>query len=237
MIQNVDRPSGKIYVIGDIHGCVDELRVLLGALNFSLDDYIIFIGDYIDRGPHSREVVEEVIELGKSYKVFPLKGNHEDMIVNFLGYRGRFGGSWLKNGGEETLRSYGITDSYDPDRVLSSMPESHLKFYRELIPGLTIDNWLFVHAGIDPLKDLKSQRAKDLFWIRENFINNIHKLDYTVVFGHTPYQDVFIQKPYKIGIDTGLVYGNKLTCIELTENKVFQVPLGSKSVAERHYDP
>lgn len=233
MIRTIDRPLGKLYVIGDIHGCVDELRILLRVLKFSSDDYIIFIGDYIDRGLRSREVVDEVIELSKSYQVFSLKGNHEDMIVNFLGYRGRFGGSWLKNGGEETLRSYGIVDSFDPERVFSSLPDEHIKFYRELIPGIRVDNYLFVHAGIDPLKSLEDQRAKDLFWIRENFLNNIHKLGLTVVFGHTPYQDVFVQRPFKIGIDTGLVYGNKLSCIELVEGKVFQVTSGEKKVSEK----
>lgn len=233
MIKKVDRISGKVYAIGDIHGCVDELRILLNHVEFHKDDLIVFIGDYVDRGLNSREVVEEIVQLSRSYTILPLKGNHEDMLVNFLGFRGRFGGAWLKNGGEETLRSYGVTDSMDPERAFSSLPESHIKFFRELVPGVIIDKWLFVHAGIDPLKPLEAQRAKDLFWIRENFLNNIHKLDYTVVFGHTPYQDVLVQKPYKIGIDTGLVYGNKLTCIELTEGKTFQVSKGKTEAIER----
>ena len=80
-----------------------------------------------------------------------------------------------------------------------------------------------MHAGLNPLRDLTAQNDNDVYWIRDEFLNNVHSFMKTVVFGHTPHQEIFIDMPFKIGIDTGLVFGNKLTCLELKSGLVFQV--------------
>jgi serine/threonine protein phosphatase 1 len=87
-----------------------------------------------------------------------------------------------------------------------------------------------VHAGVNPIKPLQRQNAEELLWIRQEFIHNLHPFPYTVIFGHTPQREVLFHLPYKIGIDTGLVYGGKLSCLEVVEKELFQVSKGSTRV-------
>lgn len=226
--------AGRLFVVGDLHGCALESAVLLEHLQaqeqLSADDLIVFVGDYIDRGPDSRGVVDLMLAIRETYPhtIF-LKGNHEDMLLSFLGFDGVMGSSYLYNGGAFTLRSYEVS-SDDPEVCLAQMPENHLEFFKALERYVIIEDFIVVHAGLNPLRDLTSQLDEDLFWIRDEFIANIHYFDKTVVFGHTPYQDVMFHRPYKIGIDTGLVYGNKLSCIELTGGTLYQVDNGQRKV-------
>jgi serine/threonine protein phosphatase 1 len=222
--------DGRVLVVGDIHGCVDELNVLLDAVNPSSDDTVVFLGDYIDRGPYSREVVDRVLRLRQEGPrcVF-LKGNHEDMFLGFLGLGGRYGQAFVMNGGGATLRSYGLEGQEGP-KVAHSLPPEHKQFYLDLKSHFAHGAYLCVHAGVHPLRSLAQQDEEDLLWIREEFIRNRHLLPYTVLFGHTPQREVLIDLPYKIGLDTGLVYSNKLSCLELRDGQLIQVRRRDKSV-------
>lgn len=230
--------NGKLYVIGDIHGCVSELVTLLGHLTsscgFTSSDQLIFIGDYIDRGTSSREVIETLVAFQKRFpSTLYLKGNHEEMMLQYLGItQGRGGGVFLRNGGTQTFKSYGIADNASAQEAIALLPPEHVAFLTSLERYIITDRFVFVHAGLHPLKDLLLQEDDDIYWIRQEFIRNSHRFGKTVVFGHTPFQEVFLNPPYKIGVDTGLVYGNKLTMIELTTGKTFSVRANSTKVVE-----
>jgi serine/threonine protein phosphatase 1 len=222
------------YVIGDIHGCVDELRRLVAALPLRSGDSLIFLGDYIDRGPDSAGVVAYLIALQSELRevsfVF-LRGNHEDMLLSYLGLAGQHGDMFLINGGRATLTSYGLPEAVSPQEALSAIPPDHLKFYNALDRFYVMDTFLCVHAGIHPHKPLAQQTDEELLWIRNAFIYSSHRLPYTILFGHTPQSKVLYHLPFKIGLDTGLVYGNMLTCLEVDEKVLYQITRGKKRVS------
>ena len=220
--------NGRLFAVGDIHGCVDELAAMLGAIAPVRGDTVVFVGDYVDRGPAAHDVIEVLLEYrrGEAEYVF-LKGNHEDMMLSFLGLPGHYGESFLFNGGAPTLESYGV-----PERApaLERIPAEHLDFLKSLATSYLHPPYLFVHAGIAPLRQLEEQTVEDMLWIRQEFIFNPHHLGATVVFGHTPMRAVMVDLPYKLGIDTGLVYGGKLSCIEFNEGVLYQVGRGNRQV-------
>lgn len=225
----------RVFVVGDVHGCPEEPALLVAHLEsregLSERDLVIFLGDYIDRGPASRAVIELMIDVKRRHPgACFLKGNHEDMFLDFLGFGGRMGQAFLYNGGLETIQSYGISVFAPPEEMVKSFPEEHFKFLCGLDSILVVNDFICAHAGLNPLRELTAQNDGDVFWIRDEFIASVHSFDATVVFGHTPHKEIFAHLPYKIGIDTGLVFGNKLSCIELTSGKVFQVANGSKEV-------
>lgn len=233
--REIDPLPARLFAIGDIHGCPNEVSLLLNYLRdneqLASDDLLIFMGDYIDRGPDSRAVIDILIEFRKRHAntVF-LRGNHEDMLLDWLGYEGRSGASYLLNGGASFVASYGLSVFSKPDEVQEVLPPEHLAFLLNLEGGVGVDSYLFVHAGINPLRTVDAQIDDDIFWIRDEFICNVHNCDKTVVFGHTPYQDVMFHLPYKIGVDTGLVYGNMLSCIELMDGSIFQIDRNGSSI-------
>jgi serine/threonine protein phosphatase 1 len=220
--------DGRLFVIGDIHGCATELAAMLKAISPAARDVVVFVGDYVDRGPSARDVVQQLIEFrdAPGEKVF-LKGNHEDMMLSFLGFPGRYGDCFLLNGGFSTLQSY---DSQDVREAVERIPPAHLEFIRSLRPYELRPPYLFVHAGIRPSRAWEQQDEEDMLWIRQEFILEPHNLGYTVVFGHTPMKAVMLNLPHKIGLDTGLVYGGKLSCIELVEGLLYQISRGSRDV-------
>ena len=151
----------RVYVIGDLHGCPKEPEALINFLEksegLSEKDLVVFLGDYIDRGPDTKAVVELMLDVRTRYpRTRFLKGNHEDMLLDFLGFGGNLGQAFLYNGGLETIQSYGITVFAPPGEMVSTMPPSHFKFYCELESILLIDNFACVHAGLNPLRDLKA---------------------------------------------------------------------------------
>lgn len=225
---------GRFFVIGDIHGCARELDTLLAALRLDAGDTIAFVGDYIDRGPESRRVVDILLALRQQddlESIF-LRGNHEDMCLSYIGRGGRWGESWHLNGGIATLKSYGIDARLPGDETLARLPREHVEFFESLQLSWLGEGYLVVHAGIRPGRPLAEQEEEDLLWIREEFIQRAHSLPETVIFGHTPQRRVFVDLPYKIGIDTGCVYGGTLTCLELESSTLYQVTYGEKSVRE-----
>lgn len=224
---------GRLFAIGDIHGCPDELGVMLNVIAPGAGDTIVFVGDYVDRGPSARAVIDRLLELerGAAETVF-LKGNHEDMMLSFLGLPGNYGDSFLFNGGAQTLESYGVGER-DVAQAAERIPEAHLDFLRRLATSYLRSPYLFVHAGVLPSRQLEEQRVEDLLWIRQKFIFSPHKIDAAVVFGHTPMREVMEDLPSKLGIDTGLVYGGKLSAVELTEGALYQVDRGSREARSR----
>ena len=209
----------KIFAVGDIHGCFDKLCALMDKIPINMDrDQLLFIGDYIDRGPGSIEVLDYLIELKKkSPDVIFLKGNHEDMLQKYLDGKDRF--TYLLNSGQQTLDAYlknGDTSEGYP------IPSAHLEFLDGLRLYYQTEDYLFVHAGLREKVPLQTQDEADLLWIRDDFIYSDFDFGKRVVFGHTPFKEPLVLTN-KIGIDTGAVYGNRLTCVQLPEVKFFSV--------------
>jgi len=205
---------GNIFAIGDIHGCLDKLCALMEKIGTEIDpdrDLLVFLGDYIDRGPESFGVVEYLIDLRDRFKntVF-LKGNHEEMLEKYLTGPDRY--TYLVNGGQQTLDSY-LRRSRPGEHPI---PETHMRFYESLSLYYENDAYIFVHAGLRDDVPLESQDPDDLLWIREGFIESRFDFGKKIIFGHTPFPEPLIH-PNKIGVDTGAVYGNQLTCVKLPE--------------------
>ena len=207
----------KIFAIGDIHGCDDQLRALMEIIPVDFSrDVLVFIGDYIDRGPNSIAVVDYLVDLQKRVPgVVFLKGNHEDMLEKYLDGTDRF--TYLLNGGQKTLDSY-LRQPVHSD--LYPIPPDHLRFFKSLRLYYETDAYIFVHAGLRPRVPLEAQETEDLLWIRDKFIYSKYDFGKRVIFGHTPLSKPLVE-PNKIGIDTGAVYGNNLTCVQLPELEFF----------------
>lgn len=212
----------KIFAIGDIHGCLEKVRALITNIGADpQNDTLIFIGDYIDRGNSSREVVDYIIRLKVQYKkVVCLLGNHEYMLIRYL--EGVDEDMYLENGGIATLHSYGISRSDEPEKRKAKIPREHRKLFESLLPYYETEDYIFVHAGLKPGLRLCEQTKNDLLWVRHEFIYTEDDFGKMVIFGHTPLSHPLIM-PTKIGIDTGAVFGGKLTCVELPAVKFHQV--------------
>jgi serine/threonine protein phosphatase 1 len=206
----------KIFAVGDIHGCARKLETLLTRLPLDPQrDFLIFMGDYINRGPESQQVLRLLLDVREKVRnaVF-LLGNHEHGLLEYA-----------RTGDPDqlrTLRPMGIEatlQSYDnkpirTTRDLSFMPNTHRRFLERLLPYFKLGKYLFIHAGIIPGEPLDGCSLDRLLTVREPFLQDDGILDSTVVFGHTPFETPFLA-PQKIGIDTGAAYGNCLTAVEL----------------------
>lgn len=225
--------GGRVYVVGDIHGCIDELRTLLDFIsaNLSSADVMVFVGDYIDRGPASAQVVEHLLTFKKAFPstVF-LKGNHEAMLLEYLSGSRSIDHPYLKHGGKLTFNSYGASFADMLEAPASLIPAAHLNLIKALELGVLFEKYLIVHAGVEPGVPLPELNEDHLLWARDAFLNTDHTLSFTVVHGHTPFQSVSIRKNIRIGIDTGVVYGNTLTCLELPEGIAHYVQHGKNRV-------
>ena len=187
-------------------------------INFNRDQ-LIFIGDYVDRGSGSVEVVDYLIDLKKRVPgIIFLKGNHEDMLQNYLDGSDRF--TYLLNGGQRTLDAY-LNRPNNPGKY--PVPSAHLEFFNSLHLYYQTDDYIFVHAGLRKKVPLESQKKIDLLWIRDEFISTNFNFGKRIIFGHTPFKEPLVQRN-KIGIDTGAVYGNRLTCVQLPEIEFYSQP-------------
>lgn len=207
-------------VIGDIHGCSSALSELLALVEERATSFV-FLGDYIDRGPDSKGVIDLLLEFRTRHpRTITLMGNHEMMLLEYL--HGRDEDFFLHAGGRETLASYGISPDTGPESVAKQLPATHLKFFKEL-PLLWEDqHGLYVHAGLEPGVDLNRQAAACCLWIRDEFIRSMHWFGKPVLFGHTVFKKPLVQRN-KIGIDTGAVYGGQLTALLLPEKNFISV--------------
>jgi len=224
-----------LYAIGDIHGRLDKLDALLAALPLRPDDRLVFLGDYVDRGPDSRGVVDRLLEVAERHPAVFLMGNHESMFLDFIGWEGPhyFGADvFVANGGAETLLSYDWFETPEPRLRNFRLPPAHERFFRSLRLHHVEGDFLFVHAGLgrallrsDHLDQaLRRARPEELLWDRST-LDAPHRLGVTIVYGHTPRADFGVRwnPPYSIGIDTGAVYGGPLTAIRLPDETLFQV--------------
>lgn len=223
-----------LYAVGDIHGEIDALERLLARLPLRPDDRFVFLGDYIDRGPDARGVVDRLIDLSNAHECTFLLGNHESMFLDFIGWQAPqyFGGdAFLSNGGARTLASYGYFDDDDPQPERMQLPKSHVRFYENLKMHHTEGDYVFVHAGLatedllsgDLRYVLRRSRPQDLLWNRSH-IGQPNTLGATIVYGHTPNPDFAVHwhAPYSIGIDTGATFGGWLTALRLPDETLFQ---------------
>lgn len=213
--------NSSIVATGDLHGRYDLLKTLLKEVLPQVGNARpLFLGDYIDRGPDSAQVIETLIKLRQKRPdaVF-LMGNHEKALLKLLDSPGS--GYWaenfLLNGGQATLDSYGLGLNQ-----LHKLPAHHKKFLRSLPLYWHDDKYLFVHGGLRPKIALNRQSPQDLLTIREQFYNSNYRFSHQVVFGHTPFKRPLI-KNNCLGIDTGAVYGQYLTSVWLPHMKFFRI--------------
>ena len=208
-------------IIGDIHGCLTSLNALLEQVEDRAESFI-FLGDYIDRGPDSKQVIERILQFKAEHRqVITLMGNHEFMLLNYL--KGYDDPVFLNVGGRQTLDSYDVPlNSVQTDAWLY-IPESHQDFFNRLPLHWEDRHAIYVHAGLEPDIHLSLQSSQCCLWVREDFIRCSYKFGKPVVFGHTVFKKPLIQKN-KIGIDTGAVYGQQLTALLLPEKEFISVP-------------
>jgi len=208
---------GNIFAIGDIHGCYDKLVALMEQLDIDYSqDTVVFLGDYIDRGPDSFQVVDYLLRFKARHPgtIF-LKGNHEALLLRYL--EGRDRPIYLVNGGRQTLASYRQNTMRPAD---DPIPQDHIDFFNSLDLYYATEDYIFVHAGIRPGVPLEFQTEEDLLWIRAAFIHTPWVPERRVVYGHTPTRKPQIHEN-RIGIDTGAVYGGHLTCVKLPQQTFF----------------
>jgi len=224
-------PEGHLlYAVGDIHGRLDLLEDLLSLIerdarpSTARRRTLVFLGDYVDRGPDSRGVVQRLItDLPQGFDAHFLKGNHEAILLDFLDDPWRLD-HWLMNGGEETMRSYGVGTKrlaqLDAAAEIwcqafaEALPQAHLRFFRSLQLSVSFGDYLFVHAGLRPGVPLAAQSEADLIWIRAPFLDHAGSFDKIVVHGHTPGEEP-VTRQNRIGIDTGAVFTGRLTALRL----------------------
>ncbi len=201
----------RIFIVGDVHGCLDMLKRLMDKIGWDpSSDRLIYVGDYVDRGEDPFGVVEFVVGQTRiSPLVECLIGNHEAMLLDYLS--GKDEGPFFYNGGGSTVRSYRLNRINKDDPLF---PPAHISFFDSLRPFADIGTHIVVHAGLRPSVALENQSLEDMIWIREDFIYSDFDFGKTVVFGHTTFRKPLVTAN-KVGIDTGAVYGNRLTCLEL----------------------
>lgn len=223
-------PDGlRVYAIGDVHGCLGKLNRLQSDIEDDLgarpvNDYrIIYCGDYVDRGPDTAGVVQNLIEKTRDDdRVMCLYGNHEDEFLGFLSDPHYWADVWLQYGGVETLASYGVDASgflglsADLDALRdafdAALPAEHTTFLEGLPRSVQLGEFFFAHAGIRPGVALDSQDDNDLIWIRSEFLFDERDHGAVIVHGHTPHRAVEVKRN-RINIDTGAVFGRDLTCL------------------------
>ena len=223
-------PNTRVYAIGDIHG---ELGLLKHLHELILDDasqipvprnVVVYLGDYVDRGPNSAGVIERVLSQPlQDFETICLRGNHEDLLLQFLD-DASVASVWLPNGGADTLESYGIAARSFVSELSEltalqesfkrQLPTSHLAFFEGLSYSHVEGNYAFVHAGMLPGLSLAQQNPADLMWIRDEFLYSNEDYGYVVVHGHTP-SDYPEFHRNRINVDTGACYTGRLTALVL----------------------
>jgi serine/threonine protein phosphatase 1 len=219
---------GRLYVIGDIHGRSDLLDRMVAAIARDLEanpveeSLTVTLGDYIDRGPDSRGVLDRLIKNPFPTQFIALKGNHELMFESFL-HDPSIADQWRRYGGLETLISYGVPvgsmmlgKDYEQaaEALRAAIPRAHLEFIGALPTSLSVGQYYLCHAGIRPGVALERQSADDLLWIRGPFLDSRADFGKIVVHGHTPAERPEVLAN-RINIDTGAYMTNRLTCLVL----------------------
>ena len=232
-------PDGVLlYAIGDVHGRADLLDALLRKIEADVAEaeprgrpILLFLGDYVDRGPDSKGVISRILELSDDprFRVCALRGNHDQYVLDFF-ETPEIAATWLDYGGGATLLSYGVTPAptrtnvaaWKPvaDALMLAMPREHLAFLNKTVLSAKFGDYVFVHAGVRPNVELEDQEATDLLSIRKAFLKSRDPLPRrVVVYGHSP-----VDRPYirdgKMGLDTGAYATGVLTAARIYENSV-----------------
>ncbi|THD74470.1 MAG: serine/threonine protein phosphatase [Phenylobacterium sp.] len=226
-----------VYAVGDVHGRLDVLAPLIrdiaqdaaethAAASVSAEPpLLVFLGDYVDRGPESRGVVDLILELraARRFEVRALKGNHEEALLQFLDDPS-FGSTWAEHGGAATLSSYGVqppaqrtdADAWARAReaFTAALPPAHKFFYETLELMVVEGDYAFVHAGVRPGVALADQLERDLLWIRHDFLEERGRFEKIIVHGHTPLETPQLT-PTRLGVDTGAYATGVLTAVRL----------------------
>lgn len=222
---------GRRFVLSDIHGCIETFRHLVeGVIRLEKSDTLYLLGDYIDRGPDSKGVIDFIMNLqSEGYAVYPLKGNHEQMLLDALEDQPFSEKLWRRHGGETTLQSFGVTQPI-------SIPSTYIQFFASLKHFIELEDFILVHAGLNfkstsPFDDLKS-----MLWIREYEVNPFMIKNRIIIQGHTPTPLNEIEasiknstNTYRIFLDNGCVYRNEdnfgnLCCLNLSDMKLNYIP-------------
>ncbi len=225
-------PDGvRVYAISDIHGRADLLQKLFTIIDRNLAalqnkrPIHVFLGDYIDRGPASRETIELLIDRHRKYECIFLKGNHEALLFEVLKNPSRLA-DWRQYGGLPTLTSYGLRPSLNPSEaeqrdliaeLSNKIPVHHRRFFNNLRTHFVCGDFFFVHAGIRPGIPLDRQTEEDMLWIRDEFLESGDDFEKYVVHGHTPVAVPDI-RPNRINIDTGAYATGKLTLLTIQDD-------------------
>jgi serine/threonine protein phosphatase 1 len=257
-------PEGvRVYAVGDIHGRADLLARLLSQIDAHLAQnpvprpIEVFLGDYIDRGPDSRRVIDLLIKRHEARETIYLKGNHETYFIEFL-KDPKVLDIWRQYGGFETLLSYGMSphlrskpaEQKELARSFARiLPDDHFRFLSQLITNFTCGDFLFVHAGVQPGIPLDRQREEDLLWIREDFLESDDDFGKYIVHGHTPVREPDIRSN-RINIDTGAFATDRLTCLMIegeemqfigqvfdNAHEVSDDPPGRATIAQNNFLP
>lgn len=223
-----------VYAIGDVHGCDDLLRALVDGLaddvtqsreeQPGLKATLVFLGDYVDRGPDSAGVLDQLLELGDPFdEIRFLRGNHEQAMLEFV-QDANTGARWCAFGGDATLRSYGVEapagdaslGEWEEARTAfnAALPQKHALFLRSLDTIVALGDYAFVHAGVRPGVLLSEQSEDDMLWIRDEFLDDDSRLEKVIVHGHTPEPEPF-HSYRRIGVDTGAYASGVLTAVRL----------------------
>lgn len=237
-------PRGhRAYAIGDVHGRLDLLDELLGRIEADngsrpkAKTTIVFLGDLVDRGPSSAQVVERLRQYRPDFaRTVFLMGNHEEVLLRLLAGESSLLSSWMMFGGAECARSYGIDPAElrraRPDEAVAmlrrAVPKEHSSFLGGFVDSAAFGQYLFVHAGIRPGVPLADQSKSDLRWIRHPFLEDESDHGHVIVHGHTICEEVEV-RPNRIGVDTGAFHTGVLTAlgIEMSERWLLQTGLGT----------
>jgi serine/threonine protein phosphatase 1 len=203
--------EGRLFAIGDIHGCSAALRTLIEAIDPRPEDTIVILGDFIDCGPESKGVIEQLLALSNRCRLITLLGNHEEMLLNAVDSKSEYR-YWLKLGGKETLTSY---SPYSTD--LDVIPADHIRFIRGCLNYFETDTHIFVHANYDHERPMSHVSGTKLRWEHLDLVQlNPHSSGKTVVVGHTPQANGnVLDLGFLIGIDTDCCRGGWLTGIDV----------------------
>ena len=217
----------SLYAIGDIHGCAKTLESLIAEIAPTAEDHLVFIGDYVDRGPDSKGVIDVLVDLPSRCRCTFLRGNHEEMMLNFLDHNELE--LWHINGGDATLASYTTGGRVE-------IPDDHVEFIRDTVSYHDEPDFFFVHAGLKPhltiLENLAQYSSEIFLWERSHLAAAEHVWEKPVVCGHTPQREP-INSEKLICIDTGCVYVSypgygMLTAVRLPEREMIKVPYGEE---------
>ena len=231
----------QVFAIGDVHGCKSLLerihkKILKKSKKVKGNKILIYLGDYVDRGHKAKETIDAIINFRpKDFKCIFIRGNHDQMLLDFVNGKSESLTVWLYNGGAETLKSYCGREISDDllnssskkqqirEKFFKALPKEHLHFFKGLQFFYTWKDYFFVHAGIDPSRSLSKQRKTDMIWTRTSkFLASNQPFEKIIVHGHTPSKNVE-KKINRINLDTGAVYSEygKLSCmfIDAKENR------------------